>query len=458
MVVVLAVFGFRFFPGQDVTVLSNGEAVRVSATFDPRVEGLAAADVQLSPGDRVLYASSGRHASIAVQRARPIVADVDGQQLAFRTQATTVGGALAEAGLDLRPGDRVYVDGQLTRESGPLAGRSTFASRSVPGAQTTGELGADRVRITIERARPVVVYVDTLRVEAMSAAPTVQGLVAELGMTVREGDLVHPDLNTPLTSGMTVRLDKARTITVILDGKEQSLYTQAATVAEVLRLLGVDPGPDEILSADREAPVFNGMSITIGLNRTEELQEEEAIVPGSISEEDPNLARGDVKVVPGTNGIRVKKWSVTLKNGVETNRSFLGSEVRQAAVPTRHIVGTRGAAPSKPVLTTPSYTGAYTRKMTVRTTWYNAASSGRPAGDPHYGITASGLMVDYGICAVDPTFIPWMSRFYVPGYGTCIAADTGGVIKGDLIDLGFPDSAGDVRWPNSTVEIYFLPD
>ncbi|MBA4180286.1 MAG: hypothetical protein C0506_06825 [Anaerolinea sp.] len=458
VVVILAVFGFRFFPGKDVTVLSNGEALRVSAVFDPRGEGLAAADVQLGPGDQVLYATSGRQSSVAVLRARPIVAEVDGRQLTFRTRASTVGGALAEAGLDLRPGDRVSVDGHLTRESGPLAGRSTFAARSVPGVQASGELGAEGVRITVERARPVVVYVDTLRLEAMSAASNVQGLLADLGMTVREGDLVHPSLDSPLNAGMTVRLEKARTITVVLDGIEQSLYTQASTVAEVLRLLGVDPGPDELLSAPREAPVFNGMSITIGLNRTETVEEEEAIVPGAISEEDPSLARGDVKIIPGTNGLRVKKYAVTFKNGVETGRSFLGSEVRQPAIPARQIVGTRVAAGAKPVLSTPSYTGSYTRKMTVRTTWYNAASSGRPAGDPHYGVTASGIMVDYGICAVDPTVIPWMSRFYVPGYGTCLAADTGGVIKGDLIDLGFPDSAGDVKWPNSTVEIYFLPD
>lgn len=456
VVVVLAVFGFRFFPGQDVTVLSNGEAVRVSATFDPRAEGLAAAAIQLSPGDKVLYATSGRHSSIAVRRARPIVADVDGRQFTFRTQASTVGGAMAEAGVDLRPGDRVYVDGHLTRDSGPLVARNSFASRSVPGAQANDELGGEAVHISIERARPVVVYVDTLRVETMSAAANVQGLVAELGMTVREGDLVHPNLNAPLAAGMTVRLDTGRTITILLDGVEQTLYTQAATVADVLRLLGVDPGPDELLSAVREAPVFNGMSLTIGLNRHEDVIEEETIVPATIMEEDPALARGDVKVFPGSTGVRVKRWSITRKNGVETARMFMGSEILKSAVPTRHIVGTRSVASARPILSTPSYTGSYTKKMTVRTTWYNAESSGRPAGHPLYGVTATGVMVDYGVCAVDPTVIPMYTRFYVPGYGTCVALDTGGVIKGDLIDLGFPDSAGDAGWPNATVEIYFL--
>lgn len=456
VVVLLAVFGFQFFPGKDVTVLSNGEAVKVSSTFDPRAEGLAAAGVQLDPGDKVLYATSGRHSSIAVQRARPIVAEVDGKQYAFRTQAKTVGGALAEAGLELRPADRVYLNGHVTRESGPLAGVGAFASRAVPSIPASGELGAEPVHIQIERAKPVVVYVDTLRLEASTAASTVGGLISDLGMTVREGDLVHPELGSPLTTGMTVRLEKARTVSVILDGKEQSLYTQAQTVGEILRLLGVDPGPDELLSLPREAPVYNGMALTIGLNRTETVEELEPIVPGTITEEDPTLARGDVRIVPGTDGVRVLRYSVTLKNGVETARSYIGSEVRQSGTPTRRIIGTRPAPASKPTLTTPSFTGSYTKKMTVSTTWYNAASSGRPFGDPHYGVTATGIIVDYGICAVDPTVIPLHTRFYVPGYGTCLAADTGGAIKGNKIDLGFPDAAGDVKWPNPTVEIYFL--
>ena len=37
--------------------------------------------------------------------------------------------------------------------------------------------------------------------------------------------------------------------------------------------------------------------------------------------------------------------------------------------------------------------------------------------------------------AVDPSIIPLGSKVYIPGYGMAIAADTGGAIKGNKIDL-----------------------
>ena len=133
VVVLLAVVAFRVFPQRDVTVLNDGRAYNVSATFNPESAALSAADVSLSPGDRVLYASGGRHASLAVQRARTVTIQADGQTLQLNTQATTVGGALAEAGIQLHGGDEVYLDGQLTTQRGPLLAAASYASREAPG-------------------------------------------------------------------------------------------------------------------------------------------------------------------------------------------------------------------------------------------------------------------------------------------------------------------------------------
>lgn len=51
------------------------------------------------------------------------------------------------------------------------------------------------------------------------------------------------------------------------------------------------------------------------------------------------------------------------------------------------------------------------------------------------GRTASGLMVGPGIVAVDPRVIKLGTRLYIPGYGEGLAADTGGDIKGNTIDV-----------------------
>ncbi|MCE7928252.1 MAG: hypothetical protein DYG91_07125 [Chloroflexi bacterium CFX7] len=94
--------------------------------------------------------------------------------------------------------------------------------------------------------------------------------------------------------------------------------------------------------------------------------------------------------------------------------------------------------------------------MTVVATWYNASHGGREPGDPAYGLTATGIPLARGLCAVDPAVIPLHTRFFVPGYGFCVAADTGGAIKGNIIDLGFPEEDGDPGWGRRTVDIYVI--
>jgi 3D (Asp-Asp-Asp) domain-containing protein len=41
--------------------------------------------------------------------------------------------------------------------------------------------------------------------------------------------------------------------------------------------------------------------------------------------------------------------------------------------------------------------------------------------------------------AVDPKVIPMLTELYIPSYGRAIAGDTGGLIQGKRIDLGFDD-------------------
>ena len=58
-----------------------------------------------------------------------------------------------------------------------------------------------------------------------------------------------------------------------------------------------------------------------------------------------------------------------------------------------------------------------------------------------------------GVVAVDPAVIPLGTRLTIPGYGTGIAADTGGSVHGNVIDLWFPTLQQARAWGRRTVTI-----
>ena len=95
----------------------------------------------------------------------------------------------------------------------------------------------------------------------------------------------------------------------------------------------------------------------------------------------------------------------------------------------------RAQPPSVPPVTTAGAT------LSVSATAYNLT-----------GTTASGLPTGPGICATDPRVIPLGTRFSVPGYGTCLAADTGSAVIGATVDVWLPGEEA-VAWGRKTVTI-----
>ena len=74
------------------------------------------------------------------------------------------------------------------------------------------------------------------------------------------------------------------------------------------------------------------------------------------------------------------------------------------------------------------------------------------------GITAIGLRARKGIVAVDPRVIPLGTRLYIPGYGEALAADTGGWIKNNRIDLCFETMEDCYRYGRRKIKVYLVED
>lgn len=73
-------------------------------------------------------------------------------------------------------------------------------------------------------------------------------------------------------------------------------------------------------------------------------------------------------------------------------------------------------------------------------------------------ITATGINLHQNpMCiAVDPSVIPLGKMVEVPGYGIAIAGDTGGAIKGNIIDVHLPTTAQAQAWGRKTIQINVL--
>ena len=94
----------------------------------------------------------------------------------------------------------------------------------------------------------------------------------------------------------------------------------------------------------------------------------------------------------------------------------------------------------------PRYRAAYTLH----------ASAYLPSDGGGSGITATGIPARHGVVAVDPNVIPLGSRLYIPGYGEAIAADTGGAIVGNQIDLCMESYDEAIQFGRRSVEVYVL--
>ena len=94
------------------------------------------------------------------------------------------------------------------------------------------------------------------------------------------------------------------------------------------------------------------------------------------------------------------------------------------------------------------------KEMTVSATAYTAYCAGCS------GITRTGIDLrsnpNQKVIAVDPSVIPLGSKVWVEGYGTAIAGDTGGAIKGNKIDVFIPTQGEALKWGRKNVTIKVL--
>ncbi len=109
---------------------------------------------------------------------------------------------------------------------------------------------------------------------------------------------------------------------------------------------------------------------------------------------------------------------------------------------------------SKTVAPIPVNNQISSKEITVKATAYTASCAGCS------GVTATGVNLkanpDAKVISVDPSVIPLGSKVYVEGYGIATAADTGGSIKGNRIDVFISSQQDAINWGAKEVKVKIL--
>jgi 3D (Asp-Asp-Asp) domain-containing protein len=140
---------------------------------------------------------------------------------------------------------------------------------------------------------------------------------------------------------------------------------------------------------------------------------------------------------------------VTVWDDVVVNRQVVAREVVHVPTPGVVLVGTpktlaqlRQAMPNVALGTA----------ITMIATAYTAdTATAAPTG-----YTATGILAQEGVVAVDPRVIPLGTKLFVPGYGIALAADTGGAIIGNRIDLCMDSYSRAIEFGRRPIQVYIL--
>lgn len=293
--------------------------------------------------------------------------------------------------------------------------------------------------------KKVTITVDDKDLAVTTYSSDARAVLAQAGLTLEPSDEVRMSTEK-LENGTRIRVYRAIPLRVTYHGETTQIISGKPTVREVVASMGI-PEENVKLTPDADTPTTPNMDIQ-AVVLAERLVTEQAVDPiPVVYQSDASLEKGIERVEsegkPGTKQITIKEYFADdqqVKSEVVGETVLLPPEPQVIHVGSRETVQTsRG-------------------DMRFRHVAYMEATAYHPLDGSGSGITATGVRARYGIVAVDPNVIPLGTRLYIPGYGLALAADTGGAITGNKIDLCMEDYGEAYAFGRRTLKVYILGD
>ncbi|MEP6560179.1 MAG: ubiquitin-like domain-containing protein [Nakamurella sp.] len=117
-------------------------------------------------------------------------------------------------------------------------------------------------------AKHVTITVDGQQREITTLAGSVSGALSSAGLSAGEHDVLAPAADAQIADGGQIALERARMLSLTINGHERDVWTTADTVDQALVQLGQDPAAFQ-LSADRSREIpLDGLALTANALRS----------------------------------------------------------------------------------------------------------------------------------------------------------------------------------------------
>lgn len=277
--------------------------------------------------------------------------------------------------------------------------------------------------------KKIVIVIDGQERAIETRTNTLRNVLAEQAITVRPHDMVSRPLTAAISDGERVIIERTLPICIISGSKKRMVYTTKKTVDEALVALQVPIGLDDKVFPDRKSAIQKGMKIRI-MRIRKKLEQRMVKTPYQIIKRaDDTMLQGTMKLIqPGHEGLVIQKVQNVSKDGKFIFAKFMGKYVY---VKPKNKVIAYGTKKNQQVKL--QHTMKFNYKKVLNN--FQLTAYTEKVGSP--GVrTASGTIVSEGrTIAVDPKVVPLGWWVYIDKIGFRRAEDTGGAVKGKIIDV-----------------------
>lgn len=296
------------------------------------------------------------------------------------------------------------------------------------------------------------VVVNGERTEIVTYKGTVQGALHDNGITLAPKDKVTPSLESKISKNETITINKAVNVKVKTEDGEKEIVSAEDNIENMLKSEGISFDDDDKILPDKKESLKDGMNVEVVKVDVKKVTEVHPIEFTTEVKKDESKPQTYTEVLnDGQDGEKKVTRELVYENGKEVSNNVIQELVVKEPVNKEVVKGTKETQ----TLSRGGESINFKKKLSVKSTAYN-----HPLGSSE-AYTASGMHVlrdpnGYSTIAVDPSVIPLGTKLYVEGYGYAIAADTGGAIKGNRVDLFFNTEAEASNWGVRNLDVYIL--